>query len=228
VLDFNRLEQQYPEFARAAAGFGFFPQSFRETMMQVRGFSLVRPASRNYQEPGEICFVYEPPEEQKARGNDYRVIICSTKRRIGFVGKDSGWVIIVNGAGKIVYSIGPFIRTNLDFYDDLLWDGRVSRWRVFHRPDHCGKLMLLVHGQSLKSCYWWCVDHPRDHDHNRGFDDLRKPFPPDVMEALIARRRRRSARRSALRAEGKDPFAAFRLRMRHPWVKTFLPSEIQF
>jgi len=228
VLDFELLTEKYQKFETDAAEFGFFPRSFRETMARVRGFHLQRPRSRSYQEPGEICFVYEPPEEQRARENDYKVIICSTKRRVGFVSVDSGWVIIVDGAGKIVYSIGPFIRTSSDFFDNLLFNGRVNRWRVFYRPDRCGKLMLLGHGQALKSCLWRCAEHPKVREHNRRFDDLRKPFPAEVLEFLLERRKNRRKRREAVRADSKDPFAAFKLRMKHPWVKTQSSSEIDF
>ena len=157
-----------------------------------------------------------------------KAIICSTKRRIGFVSVDSGWGIIVNGAGKIVYSIGPYIRTNQDFFGDLLFDGRVNRWRVFYRPDRCEKFMLLAHGKALKSCFWRCAEHPMVREHNRRFDDLRKPFPPEVLQLLLERREYRRKRREGVRNGGGDPFAAFRLRMLHPWVKTPFSSEIEF
>ena len=228
MLDFEYLEEAYREFEKTAPHFDFFPRGFHETVARVRGFYLKRPRSRSYQEPGEICYAYEPPEDQKARGNDYKVVICTTKRMVGFVGKDSGWVIIVNGAGERVYSAGPFIRTNPDFFEDLLWEGRVARWRVFYRPDHCDKPMLLVHGNALKSRYWRCADYPMVREHDRRFDDLRRPLPADVMEFIVARRKERRAKRKSLRDRGKDPFAAFRLRMKHPWEKEPLSSEIEF
>lgn len=228
MIDFENLDRRYPQFKRDAARFQFFPQGFRETIATVRGFNLIRPASRKYQEPGEICFVYEPPEKQKERGNDYKVIICTTKRKVGFVGKDSGWVIIVNGAGKKVYSAGPFIRTNPDFFEDLLREGRVARWRVFYRPDRCDALMSLAHGQALKSCYWQCALHPRERSHDRRFDDLRKPLPPEELEQRIANRKERRKKREKVRNAGGDPFTAFRSRMRHPWKKNPLQGELRF
>jgi hypothetical protein len=229
VLDFTGLEVKYLEFKRKAAEFGFFPQGFRESLASVRGFTLERPKSRRYQEPGELCFVYEPPEKQRGMGNNYKAIICTTKRRIGFVGKDSGWVIIVNSAGEKVYSVGPFIRTSPDFFETLLKEARVARWRVFYRPICCDRFMNLVHGEALKSCYWRCELHPRSKKHHRRFDDLRKPFPPEVLEERIANRKRRRKKREKLRAEGKDPFVAFKARIRNSWVKRPLPqAEIQF
>jgi hypothetical protein len=228
VLNFAYLEETYQVFEQVAPRFDFFPQSFRETLVRVRGYYLERPKSRSYQEPGEICYVYEPPDDQKRKGNDYKTIICTTKREEGFVTKDSGWVIIVDGTGKKVYSTGPFIRTSPDFFETLLEHGRIARWRTFYRPDRCEKFMLLVHGKALKSCFWRCAEHPWVREHNRRFDNLRRPFPPGVMEAITQRREDRRERREARGEEGKDPFAAFRLRMLHPWVKKSFSSEIEF
>lgn len=228
MLDFEGLGLKYPEFEKNAAKFGFFPEGFRETLAIVRGFNLIRPRSRSYQEPGEICFTYEPPEKQRGNGNDYKVIICTTKRRVGFVGKDSGWVIVVDGTGKIVYSAGPFIRTNPDFFKDILREGRVARWRVFYRPYHCERYMLLVHGRGLKSCYWRCSVYQKEKAHNRRFDDLRKPLPPEELKERIIVRKKRRKKREKLRAQGKNPFAAFELRMKHPWEKKSSPPEVQF
>jgi hypothetical protein len=230
VLDLESLELKYPEFEWIATKeYDFFPRSFHETLPRVRGFYLVRPRSRSYQEPGEICFVYKPPTDQRKNGNDYEVVICTTKRRVGFVSKDSGWVLIVDGDGKIVYSKGPFIRTSPDFFKTLLNEGRVARWRVFYRPLRCEKYMLLDHGQALKSCLWRCALHSWDRSHNRRFDDLRKPLPPEVMEGRLAGRKERRKNREKLRKEEKDPFFAFKLRMKHPWEKKEIsPSDILF
>ena len=225
MIDFVGLDEKYQEFKKLARDYDFFPRGFRETLMNVRGFRLVRPASRRYQEPGEICFEYLPPRWQREKGNDYKVVICTTKRGEGFVGKDSGWVLIVDGKDEIVYSKGPFIRTSLDFFDTLLGEGRVARWRVFYRPLHCERYMLLVHGQALKSQFWRCEIHFYEREHNQRFDDLRKPLPPETMQERLDGRAARRKQREKIRAEGKDPSYAFRLRMKHPWEKQLVPSS---
>ncbi len=229
MLDFESLELKYQEFERIAEEYDFFPRSFHERLARVRGFHLIRPSSRSYQEPGEICFVYKPPDDQRKNGNDYEAVICTTKRKVGFVGKDSGWVLIVDGNGKIVYSKGPFIRTSPGFFETILFEGRVARWRVFYRPMRCERYMLLVHGRPLKSCFWRCMLHFLDRSHIRRFDDLRKPLPPEVMKSRLAGRRERRKNREELRDEGRDPFFAFKLRMKHPWEKQKIPpSDILF
>lgn len=229
MLDLESLESKYWQFKYDAEQLSFFVQGFRETFSGVRGFYLVRPKSRSYQEPGELCFVYELPEKEQIKGNRYKVVICTTKRVKGFVGKDAGWVLILNEDGEKVYSSGPFIRTNPDFFEDLLREARVARWRVFYRPLHCGKFQKLVRGRYLKQRFWRCAVCPKDKTHNSRFDDLRKPLPPEEMEKRIAKRKERRKRRAKVRAEGKDPHAQFKKRMEHPWVKReSLPPEITF
>lgn len=229
MLDFPSLEVKYRKFFNEALGYEFRPQYASDMPPITRGFRLKRPESRRYQEPGEVILVYTPPKHQVDRGNDYRVKICTTKRRVGFVTRDSGFVLIVDKDDEIVYSKGPFIRTDEDFFDNLLKEGRVARWRVFYRPERCGVYMPLVHGRPLKSQYWQCLFHPKDRSHDRRFDDLRKPLPPEIMEERLEGRKKRRKKRAKIRAKGKDPHCAFKKRMEHPWVKEIvLTPDIDF
>lgn len=232
-LDFAKLEEAYRPFREELIKRNFFEQGVEETFAAIRGFRLIRPKSRSYQEPGEMCFVYVPPLKQIVEGNDYRVVVCSTKRREGWVGKDSAWVIIVDRSGEKLYSKGPFVRRSPAVFDRVLKEAKVARWRVYYRPNECPKgcraPMLLVHEIGrLKSQYWRCAVCPNDRSHNRRFDDIRKPLPPDVMEERLRGRRQRSKERKKMREAGKDPFAAFKLRMKHPWKKVPIDSPLLF
>jgi len=223
----------YEKLKKNLRGKRFFERSFSEISASVRGFGLVRPESRKYQEPGEICFVYRPPQKYIDAGNDYRAIVWSTKRRIGWVGIDSGWVIIVNRFDKRVYSVGPFIRRSEAFFEDLFEEARFARWRVFQRPKKCPKgcnaYMLLVHRHGrLKSCYWQCAIHPEGRSHDRRFDDLEEPPPPEKMEQRSIKRKERKKKRRKISEDGGDPFAAFKKRMQHSWVKEETQMEFQF
>jgi len=228
VLNFASLEAQYAQFVPQAKKFGFFPGTPRELSAIVRGYHLVRPKSRNYQEPGEICWVYVPPEQERNKGNDYIVVVWTTKREEGFVTSDQGWVIILNGKNEKVYTSAPFVRTNENFFEDLLKEARVARWRVFYRPFHCEKFMLLARGKYLKSRFWQCREHPHVRDHNRRFDDLRKPLPPEEQSARDKKRSQRRSRRERVREKGGDPFTALKKRIKHPWVKKQITAEPRF
>jgi hypothetical protein len=232
-MDLSKLEPHYLRFVYALHAKMFFEQSLGATLAHVRGFGLIRPKSRNYQEPGEICFVYQPPLKRIVAGNDYKVIVCSTKRRVGWVGKDSGWVIIIDRAENKVYTSRPFIRRSENFFDRLFLEARIARWRVLQRPIECPQgckaPMLLVHRRGrLKSCYWKCALHPEDRTHHRRFDDLKTPMPSEVMEQRKAERSTRRKKREEIRKAGGDPDAAFKKRMAHPWIRKEISEIAEF
>ena len=235
-MDLSQLGTAYQKFVRAVREKSFFEGNIDEACARVSGVRLIRPPSRKYQESGEICFVYKPPQEKIEGGNDYKVIVCSTKRQRGWVGKDYGWVIIVagpQGNERKVYSSYPLVRRSEAFFDHLLREARVARWRVLHRPRVCAKgceapMLLVSRRGHLKSRYWQCALHPEDKTHNRRLDDLEKPLPENVVEEREATRAGRRKRREKVRKAGGDPFKAFKERMAHPWGRERAPLNEEF
>lgn len=216
---------QYLAFSKTLKQRRFEPRSASELSLEGRDHYLIRPKSRSYQEPGEVGFVYKPLDP----ANDYRVIVWSTKRRIGWVTRDSGWVIVVNTADKKVRTSYPFVRRSPAFLEDLLEEARTIRWKVVHRPKCCSEFMNIVHNRkALKSCYWQCAVHPENRSHDVAWDDVAEPLPADVLERKKASRAVRRKRRKTVRAAGRDAFAAFKERMAHPWQKKLVQMELQF
>lgn len=226
-MDLSQLEEAYRQFVQEVKKRFFSERNIDETCTGVSGLGLVRPSSRRYQEPGEICFIYKPPPVKIQQGNDYTVVVCSTKRRIGWVGKDCGWVIIVagqKGNERRVYSSYPLVRRSETFFDRLLFEAKAARWRVLHRPCVCAKgceapMLLVPRRGRLKSRYWKCALHPEDTTHNRAFDDLAKPLPDEALALRKANRAGRRKRREKVRRDDGDPFAALKARIAHPWVR---------
>jgi len=166
-----------------------------------------------------------PPE----RGNDYRVIVMTTKRGEEWVTHDSGFVIIVDAKGRHVHTSRPLVRNKPGFLERLLEQARRARWRVIHRPSHCEKLMRAVHRhrtkEQMKKRYYWkasfwqCAVHPENKKHNKGWNDLEKPFPPDVEARMQEEWRKHAEDNKKLREKGGMPYRALLLRIAHPWTK---------
>ncbi len=235
-MDLSQLEGAYGRFERNIKEKRFIERNVDEACARISGFRLIRPDSRRYQEPGEICFVYKPPLAKIREGNDYKVIVCSTKRRLGWVGKDSGWVIIVagpEGNERKVYSSYPLVRRSETFFDRLFFEARVARWRVLHRPCTCAKgceapMLLVPRRGRLKSRYWKCALHPEDKTHNRRLEDLEEPLPDEALELRKANRAKRRKRREKVRKAGRDPFTDFKERMAHPWARKEVQVDFDF
>jgi len=206
-----------------------------ERNSSMLGFRLIRPESRSYQQPGELCLVFQMPPERK---NDYRVIVWTTKRMDGWVNHDSGFVLMVDGTGNIVHSSRPTVRSQPGFLLRLLDDAQHARWRVVQRPSHCGRLMDASHRYPTtedkeenlywKASFWRCAVHPKDKTHCRGWNDLKEPFPPDV-EALIEKEWRQHYKdNQKIRAEGGEPYAALRSRIEHPWKRVPIQTSFEY
>jgi hypothetical protein len=162
-------------------------------------------------------------------GNDYRVVVMTTKRRDGWVSRDSGWVIILNSKGERVHTSRPTIKNQPGFLRRLLEDVYEARYRVVYRPSLCGKLMNASHRHRTKeemeedlywkASFWRCAVHPNDKTHCRIWNELSQPFPPEVLARIEARWEQHRKDNQKLRAKGRVPYAALRKRIRHPWKK---------
>jgi len=234
-LDFRLLEEPYAEFVKLITERQFVP--YRKRSSGARGSRLQRPRSRKYQEPGEIGFVYKPPDKKIDAGNDYRVVVWTTKRHGGgWVSKDLGWVLILAGPEhneRIVYCSYPLVRRSPNFFDDMGFEAQCARWRVFYRPRTCVKgcpaMPELVHRNGhRKSCYWRCVIHPNDRSHDKRFEDLEVPLPEDAQKRRDANREKRLKRRTKVRAVGGNPYAAMDSRIAHPWTEPEVPIDMFF
>jgi len=201
-------------------------------------YGLIPPESRRYQERGEASFIYEPPRKNGVPHhlqNDYRVVVWTTKRSWGWVSVDSAWVLILNGRGYRVHTSRPIIRKGPKFLERLFTKARDARWRVAQRPYCCGRHMLASHRKDLtksgmrrwKSSLWRCAVRPRDKTHVRGWNDLRKPFPTDAEERIKKEWRANANRNKKLRKAGKEPYAALRSRIKHPWRTSNVPTGVK-
>lgn len=220
-------------FKKSLEALGFRALTADELSPSARGYGLVRPSSRRYQESGEALFVYEPPAalaSLSGKRNTYKVIVCTTKlSRGGWVSRDFGWIIWVDGetAARPRTSY-PFRRT-ATFLERLLLRARIERWRVFYRPVCCGKYMDATHRKgALKSMYWKCAVRPHDRTHDKRWEEIRKPLPPEAVAVVERERRMRKNRRKHVREEGGNPFTTFEQRMQHPWRAVPREASINF
>ncbi len=230
---------EWMRFVEMMKGKGFRGPTADEEKKYARGYGFTPPESRQYKEPGEICAIYEPPGEKGVTSdlqNDYRVVVWTTKRKGGWVASDSAWVLIVNGRGYRVHTSRAIIRRGAGFLVRLFIKACDARWRVLQRPYHCGRYMLASHrydrtkeGQvRWKSSLWRCALNPRSKTHVRGWNDLRRPFPLDAEQRIRREWRRHAKENKRLRAEGKEPYAALRSRIKHPWRIEEVPRNAEY
>lgn len=222
-------EWQY--FVKRMTGKGFRFPTADEKKKYVRGYGFLRPRSRRYQEPGEICFIYEVP-----RGNDYRIIVWTTKREGGWVSRDSGWVIMIDGSGQRVHTSRPHIRRSSNFLLDLFTEARDMRWRVIQRPEHCGKFMNASHPYQrtkdgkirLKASLWRCAVYPKDKTHVRAWNNLKKPFPELEQQRIEKKWEQNDRKNKKTRDQGKEPYAAFRSRIKNSWIVVKVQRNVDY
>lgn len=184
----------------------FYKTSARELCERFSRLRLIAPRKIEGSEVGFRFFE-----------NDLEVVVWTTwvekEQRVRT--KDAGWVIILDERMDICYSSRPLHRTK-NFLANLLMHARIARARVMRRPRcvECGHFMKLVHGKGMKATYWRCtrrLDHVGEKAHSLPFDH---DLPQEALDYLAPRRRMHRKVLRRIRAQGKSPFAAIRIRKR--------------
>lgn len=134
------------------------------------------------------------------------------------VDEDSGWVLIVDGAGRAQYFARPVFRTR-NFVRTFLRRAWITQKKVKDRPlcPVCGKFMAIITTKSGGN-FWGCY---RRNLHPDGFatrEDWDFNLPPRAMKIAKAWRREYDRYLRAARKKGKAPRPASEIR--NPWRST--------
>lgn len=198
--------EEFQSFCRKLLEEGFYEKSARELCDRYSRLRLVAPRPI---EGRQLALVYFD--------NGLTVVVWTTwtSEKQRFRKRSSGWVIILDEKGDIVYSSRPKCRTK-DFLHRLFMYADIARSRVFKRPPcpECKSLMKIVHGRGMKSTYWRCrrrLDHRCERARSLSFDI---GLTAEQIAFLKKERKIRARYLKSVRKAGKEPFVAMRKRKR--------------